>query len=248
MKSPKRHLGILICIIVIVVTAYFSANFVMDALVHSNKEIEVPNITGKSLDEALEILAPLNLSLSREGQEINANIAQDSVVRQTPPAGTRVREGKVIKVIVSKNSRPFVTPNVVGKTPSAAIAILNAAGLTMADEVVRRYSVVIGRDIVAAQQPQAGEPTQKGASVVLVVSEGPPPAGIRLMPNLVGKTVDFASSWAQREQIELSIIKENVQGAGNIVIRQEPEPDADITEITAVRVFIPLPQDERVNE
>jgi serine/threonine-protein kinase len=238
MRPGKKHLGILICIAAILVAAYFSINLVMDALVHSNKEIEVPNITGMPLSEALDVLAPLNLSVAKEGEEYNNTLPAGTIVRQTPPESVRVREGKVIKVIISKDSQNFVVPDLRGKIVASAISILTRDGLRMEDEVIRRYSLLGAKDIVVAQDPPPGTPTAKGAAVTLIISAGPPPPGIILMPDLLGKTLDAAVSWAGRENVTLEITRERAEGQDQIIINQSPAPDTDITDSPMVNITV----------
>ena len=47
----------------------------------------------RSVPGALDQLAPLNLALMKEGSEFNAQVPIGSILRQRPPAGTKVRSG-----------------------------------------------------------------------------------------------------------------------------------------------------------
>ncbi|MDR2860514.1 MAG: hypothetical protein LBV66_01615, partial [Elusimicrobiota bacterium] len=55
--ARKKHLAVAIAIILVLVSLYLSFNMVMDALVHSDKEVQVPDITGKNVVEAVNILS-----------------------------------------------------------------------------------------------------------------------------------------------------------------------------------------------
>ncbi|MDR1952518.1 MAG: PASTA domain-containing protein [Elusimicrobiota bacterium] len=101
----KKYLRTIIALIILCAAFYFSFNSVMNALVNSNasKETVVPDICGKTIDEALEILSESGLALIGENTE-NNNFDKGIISKQFPAAQGKIREGSVIKVIVTPAS------------------------------------------------------------------------------------------------------------------------------------------------
>ncbi len=64
-------------------------------------EITVPNIEGKNLSEANELLKKFNLVLNVNEKQYKENIPRDEIVKQLPPPGRTVRRGREIKALVS---------------------------------------------------------------------------------------------------------------------------------------------------
>ncbi len=66
------------------------------------KIIVVPSLLGKKRKEAEKIIWDLNLKLLIEGEEYSETYAKDSIIQQSPLPGETLKEGEVVKVILSK--------------------------------------------------------------------------------------------------------------------------------------------------
>ncbi|MCL2081118.1 MAG: Stk1 family PASTA domain-containing Ser/Thr kinase [Oscillospiraceae bacterium] len=81
------------------------------------REFSLPSLNGYEYRQAQSILAgkDINLNFSLD-YETSDTVVRDHVIRTEPPAGELVREGQVIKLIVSNGAEPvFVkVPNLVG--------------------------------------------------------------------------------------------------------------------------------------
>src|SRR6185295_2881979 len=95
-KKPLEIGGVLA---VLAVFGFFGGQWALEGAIHGRKQIQVPDLRGKSVLAALDTLAPMNLTLRKEGTEFDASVPVGAVLRQLPPAGTVVREGKTIRVI-----------------------------------------------------------------------------------------------------------------------------------------------------
>lgn len=150
-------------------------------------------------------------------------------MRQNPLSGMPVREGKIVRVSISTGGQVIYAPNLTGQSVRAAEIAIRSAGLTLGEETMR-YSLLARKDYVVGQDPAAGSITDKDALVNLVISAGQPPANMKLMPDWVGKHIDEARAWADKNQMNVQVGEERAAGtAAGTIIRQEPAPDADIT-------------------
>jgi serine/threonine-protein kinase len=239
----KAILKIFIVLVMIGTAFYFAFNMIMVSLVHSKKEVSTPDIVGKSLYDAVSELSKDGFGLKMDGEETNQNVPAGTILRQNPLAGMFVREGKVIKVTISRGGEIVYVPNLVGQSIRSADISLRSATLVMG-EVSKKYSVVFGKDTIMAQDIIAGTKVDKDSVVNLIVSDGPPPEGTIFMPNFVDKNFQEVLQWSSQTGIAINIIKEGesssepIDSSIGIIIDQYPEPDRDITGFESVNVTI----------
>lgn len=229
---------VFLALIVLAAAAYYSFNAVMNSVIHSNKEIVLPDLAGKSLTEAVEEVSSLGLGLRKEGEEFNNNVPPGMVLRQAPPAGMNVREGKIIRVTISQGGEMIYVPDLKGQTVRAADITLKSSSLIIG-EISRKYSVVKEKGIVLAQDPEAGSSVDKDAVINFVVSDGHPPEGVSLMPDFTGQKGSDARDWAVREGITVEMKSEESSSVmpGN-VIKQHPEADKDLSKFDTVVFYV----------
>ncbi|MDR1662835.1 MAG: PASTA domain-containing protein [Endomicrobium sp.] len=210
----------------------------MISLVHSKKEISIPNVVGKNLYNAIEEASKYGFGLKMDGEEANQIVPAGTILRQNPPAGMYVREGKVIRVTISCGGEAVCVPNLVGQSIRSADISLRMSTLVMG-EVTKRYSVVYDRDTVVAQDIAAETKVDRDSVVNLIVSDGQPPEGMILMPNFINKNFQEAVEWSLQMNIVLNITKrESDKFDSGIIIRQYPEPDIDITNLRNVNITV----------
>ncbi|MDR1721092.1 MAG: PASTA domain-containing protein [Endomicrobium sp.] len=234
-----KFLKLLIAVAVAAAAFYFAFNMIMSALIRNKKEVVVPNIIGKSLYETVEELSNMGCGLKKESEEFNQNLPVGVIVRQEPPAGMKVKEGKVVKVSVSKGGETVYVPNLVGRAVRTADVSLKNSALVMG-EVSKRYSVVADKGIILSQDIEHGSAVDKYSVVNVVVSDGSPPEGITLMPDFLNKNVKEAEAWAVQSGININI---NAASGGevcktDIIVKQQPEADVDITGVKSIDLWL----------
>ncbi len=239
-KSSANSKWAVIGLIVLFFAAliFVSIDWVFGALVHTRKEVTVPDITKKSITQALDMLAANNLAIKQAGVEFAQNVPPGSVLRQIPSAGSTVREGRVIRVWISQGDEMVFVPNTVGSDLRSAQLAVRQAGL-LVDRVDNAYSLTYEKGLIVAQNPKADSMVQKGEKVSLVLSNGAPPASVVLVPNFKSKKLAEATLWASSQNINL-IIKED---SGSIfpngtIAEQRPEADSQIAPGTNLEVIV----------
>src|SRR5471032_2429141 len=120
--------------------AFWAVNWGIEGLVHNRKTQTVPDLKGRSLAAALDALAPLNVGLRKTGVEFDASVPVSSILRQDPPAGTVVREGKTVRVVVSQGGQTVVTPTIIGLPLRNSEMMLRQNQLSLG-EVSEAYSL-----------------------------------------------------------------------------------------------------------
>ena len=228
-------LGTLVALLVV---AVFLFQWGLEGAVHNRPIQMVPDLRSKSISGALDALAPFKLALSKEGSEFNSSVPIGSILRQRPPAGTKVREGKIIKVVVSQGGETVFTPSTTGLPLRNAEMLLRQNQLALG-EVTESYSLRLEKGLVLSQDPQAETSVERNSMVNVVVSAGPPPEGIVLMPDFLHKNTAEASQWASENGIAIAFSKDmNSLFPSGTILKQEPASDAAVDESAQIRLTI----------
>ncbi|MBR2471662.1 MAG: PASTA domain-containing protein [Clostridia bacterium] len=132
--------------------------------VDESKTHAIPNLTGKSYEEAARMLSAIGMYTQK--REEFSTAPDNQVIRQSVPANTTQKEGTVVVLTVSKNS--ITIPSVVYQTESAARANITKAGGNVA--VSQEYSETVAAGLVI-RQDVVGK-TKYGVTVNIVVSKG----------------------------------------------------------------------------
>lgn len=122
--------------------------------------VPVPDVAGKSFDEAAAILAAAKLAAVRT-EGFSDTVAVGVVIGTDPAVGQPAARDSQVAVIVSKGPELVAVPNVVGLSVEAASAKLAEFGLT---PDVKDYGP--GKK-VRAQDPGSGTQVKKGSKVTL---------------------------------------------------------------------------------
>jgi serine/threonine-protein kinase len=124
----------------------------------------VPDVTGRSKDEAFQILRQQGFDPFQAGEEFNDGVAAGSVTRTDPQAGSTATKQK-IGVFVSN---AVEVPSVIFKSFGDAKKIIEDAGLKFEREGKGNNGNGNGGggfDLVFQQDPQPGSKVQKGTTV-----------------------------------------------------------------------------------
>jgi serine/threonine-protein kinase len=127
--------------------------------------VEVPRLTGLSLDAAKKAVAAKKLKLTTSAEQYNESVAKGSVISQSPAAGKTVLQGSTVSVVVSKGPPLVAVPSVTDRKAADAVRILEAAGFKV--KVNRPPVVFLNR--VISQSPGAGSQAPKGSTVTITV-------------------------------------------------------------------------------
>jgi serine/threonine-protein kinase len=131
---------------------------------------EVPILRGRTEEEAKAALKQRHLSYGDTTRRYDARVAKGVVISSDPEAGTELRRGSAVDLVVSRGPRPIRVPDFTGKDADEAVAELKQRGLRV--EVTRQHDDQVPEGDVLAQDPSSGT-LFRGDTVRLVVSQGP---------------------------------------------------------------------------
>lgn len=203
------------------------------------KEIEVPNVIGKSFLEAFEILNENNLRIHKmEVRKYSAGLPENYVVEQRPMPRQKVKAGREISVFLSSGAEVGTVPRMVEKFVPEAESMLKSAGLEIG-AVVKIHSDDFPQEgIIIAHTPPPNVTVQRGSNVNLLVSLGPHPVQLT-MPDLRGMRLQEISKLLEIKELKLGRVSRKVSSEeADIVLEQIPLPDERIDTGTAVDVVV----------
>lgn len=180
------------------------------------KETEVPNITGKTADEAEALLAAANLK--GQAHEESNEAEAGTVFKQGKNTGEVVEEGTVIEYWVSTGPDTIDVPNLTGKTKEQAI---EALGDKLSYTFSSDYSATVPAGSVISYEP--GGSVKPGTTIKIVLSQGPEPVAKVNAPNFVNDSASHA-----KPQLESLGFKVVVNGpADGIIVSQSASGSLD---------------------
>jgi beta-lactam-binding protein with PASTA domain len=169
-------------IFILASAAFLSAITAMRIAIHG-REVTMPNLVGKNVAEASQILRSRGLFLivaDRVYNELPINV----VVRQTPTAGLLMKVSQQAHVVLSLGQRQLQIPPLEGSTLRVSRIQLLRGGLQVGE--VSSVTLPQAADTVLIQNPKSGS-SAATPRVDVLVSAGPQETAY-VMPYLTGLT------------------------------------------------------------
>ncbi len=207
-------------------------NFVTIHVSEGKPKTTVPDVVGKSRDEAVADL--VSAKLKANVVQVNSLLPVNEVLAQAPKPGTELLEGATVRINVSKGPAPVTVPNVVGSAFESAQSTLQGVGFAVAREDVEDPAAA---GVVVGQNPAAGTQQGKGSTVTLQVSKGPATSQV---PDVTSQTEADARAQLQQSGFEVSVVEEIVddQSLNGLVLSQDPEGGTDAEQGTTVVIVV----------
>lgn len=200
-------------------------------------EAPTPDLIGRDVVSSLERVRSARLNLKVTGEQYDATQAKSHVVSQDPPAGTMLREGRTIAVVVSLGAQEVVIPDLAGQSLRQAELGLYKSGLKRGR--VARVSYSGERDTVLSQYPTARSIANRGTPIDLLINMGAAEVLIRV-PDVVG----HAQAQAEEELRKIGLaaaVKQQEAGPGakkGVVIEQSPKAGMPAAVGSAVEIVV----------
>jgi beta-lactam-binding protein with PASTA domain/tRNA A-37 threonylcarbamoyl transferase component Bud32 len=199
------------------------------------RKTTVPDLTGKTRDEAESLLKDVHLELGDVTKQASDEVPEDHVINQNPPAKDEVPRGSFVDVTISTGPTPVRVPFVEGAPEQVAVDAIEGAGLVA--EVRRAPSNDVEQGHVITQDPAGGSEASPGDVVRILVSEGPQETPL---PDVTGESVDSAR--AQLEELGLFVeeVDETQQcpQPPDTVCRTDPAPNTPVAKGDQVTLFV----------
>ncbi|MDQ3070547.1 MAG: PASTA domain-containing protein [Acidobacteriota bacterium] len=187
-----------------------------------SREVPVPDLTGRSINEASALLADAGLALRvEERRRIDPKVPAGHVITQEPQVGAKLRSARGVRVYVSAGVRSASTPNLVDASERTATLQLEQSQIKLT-HVAEIRSARYALDTVIAQDPP---PASSAGEVSLLINRGER-GTTYVMPDLIGLAGDRAAELLRATGFRVSVVGSHPYPGipPGVVLRQNPQP------------------------
>jgi serine/threonine protein kinase/beta-lactam-binding protein with PASTA domain len=168
-----------------------------------------------------------------EQSAYSAEVPAGKVIRFDPPAGTALKRGALLTMLVSKGREPVDVPDVIGLAPEKATTNLEALGFTVKRLEDGRSADVDPGEVMSMDPNPAAGSVAYGSTVTIRVSAGVPVVQVPDLKGLKGKEARKAL-----EDLGLVVEARTFQGRGNQVALQAPPAGTTVELGTTVQILL----------
>ncbi|WP_332237453.1 Stk1 family PASTA domain-containing Ser/Thr kinase [Sporolactobacillus sp. KGMB 08714] len=235
-KKKKRRWPVIFGILLLLIAAGLVIGLTLLPKLFYVENVRVPDVTGKTYQQAEQILTNKNLKVTRTNQH-SATVKKGLVFLQNPAAGTDVKAKTAVGLFVSEGPSSVQVQNYVGYDRDSVANSLQGQGFK---KIVWHQQESLGfpDGEIISQNPVAGTQVVPSDTVLeLTYSTGNPNVTV---PDLSGKTQDQANQ--QLKSLGLSAAfatgtySDTVQ-KGN-VLSQDPAPGSLMAKGSSVRLAL----------
>ena len=229
----KMTLFIVIGVVIVAIAALIGLGSMLGWFGGSD-EITVPNFVGKTLEEATAEAEEKGLVIQEGDLVFSPDQEEGLIASQNPASGSKVTEGKVITVNISKGKKDGVVPKIEGMDYDEAKEYLESFGFKMGPGVT--VDSPLPKGIIVSQSVPYGTQAKSGTEINVEISNGKGKEMVKV-PNLIGRTPDEANSLLSQAGLSTngSVVYEEVEGmAQNLVFWQSIAADTEVEKGTAV--------------
>ncbi len=199
-------------------------------------DIEVPDLSGMTIDEAQLALEDAGLMLGDVSyrENFSSDVDEGTVLSQDPSAGDKARDGADVTIVLAGGELAAV-PDVVGVGESEAVVAIRDAGFELGT-TERQFNTDVEAGLVIEQVPGAGTEAPLGSPITITVSKGKEivsvPAVVGMSETDATTAIEDAGLSVRVDQAESSTVAE-----GN-VISQSPEAGVSVDASAQITIVV----------
>jgi serine/threonine-protein kinase len=201
---------------------FFGGAVISSQIILSDEMVSVPDITGKTIDQARKELQRRDLGISVAGTQFSDEMEKGRIITQDPAPASRLKVNRSILVVVSGGRESVMVPFFAGKSLEQATTTMRQIGLARgALSQVHTPKYAAGK--IIAQNPPAETMVERNSPVGFLVSQGEVDKKY-IMPDLIGHKMDLAVPVLQKLGFKVEDIR-HVYYPGlekGIIIKQNP--------------------------
>lgn len=213
----------------------------------SEEQVMVPNVTGKDLPEALlelqakELYPKIQLRYSEKEKGI--------IIEQDPAAGSIVKGGKRIELVISQGTVASTIQNYIGENIEEVQRQLKELFTSDNRHYIRVKQPPLIKPsnepagTILEQEPPAGSPVFNNMELTFVVSQGSEEK-TTAVPNLVNADLDTVYRTMQKAQLVFAFSASDSASSKNVISisKQNSTPQSSVPLFSRVELSVALPE------
>ena len=213
----------------------------------------VPSLIGLAERDAVRLLESEDLEPAAE-RNYRKSDPPGTVYGQSPAANSKVREGRRVRVFVSRGPAKSVMPDLRGLTLMEAKNRLRTigeeqnvhGGLTL-EAISHTSHVTVPADHVISFFPPAGHEVIIGDKVQVLISTGPPQTTV-VVPNVIGmERVEAEAALESAQLLVRRVSKELTSSEPGRILRTSPPPGTPVSGGEGIDLVVSVPRNPRVS-
>ena len=228
-----RIVLIILLVILIPVGVFFGTQALLNA--GRAKDVTLPKFVEMTREEAESKANEIGLELEIE-EKFDKEIELGKVISQEPPymENYKVKEGSIVKIVVSKGKNIKIVPKVVGEKLEDAKKLLEDQELVV--EEIEETSEKVEAGVIIKQEPKANEEVNAGDTVKIYVSIGMKQI---TMEHVIGKKEADAKKKLEEIGFKVEIVyEENTTKDDGIVLKQSLDVGETVDDKTKVTLTV----------
>ncbi|MEP6512269.1 MAG: PASTA domain-containing protein [Parafilimonas sp.] len=199
----------------------------LSSITRHNKTIKVPQVTGKTLPEAKNLLEAEGFEVAVQDSIYNDTLKPLAVTRQSPESDENVKINRTIYLTINRSVPPMIDmPDLRGFSFKSAQMYLNTLGLKLGDTsfVPDIAKNAVKEQLYNSTPVSPGTKIRMGSVISFVLGSGIGNEQFNV-PDLIGMTVDEARSYLSSQNIGLGAILVNdfiKDTAFAFIVKQSP--------------------------
>lgn len=201
----KKYLTYLLSFILIIFICFFTFNIFLKT--YFNKSFySLPNLVGMNLEQVGKIETIDKVNVIVAGNDFS-NLPAGTIFKQNPVPEKVVKEGRTVRVWLSKGKDDYTMPDFTNKNLIEVSAKLQEEGVKI--KKVSYTSSNLPYNTVLATTPSIGQSTQKNKGVSLLLSNSNSIASVEV-PDTIGFTFEEANNELISKGLIVGVVKEKV--------------------------------------
>lgn len=200
------------------------------------REVQVPNVVGRTAGDASQALADLGLALRVDpNRRADPKVPEGRIMRQDPEPGVEARRQRSIRVWISAGPGTMTVPALVGQTERTARMRLEQDGLDI-ESISEFRSPDYQSDAVVSQDPP---PSSRAPGVSLLLNRGEQ-ATTYVMPDVIGMDGNRAAEALRTRGFRVTITgSQPYPGVpSGTVVRQQPAGGFQVSAADAISLEV----------
>ncbi|MBR3134562.1 MAG: Stk1 family PASTA domain-containing Ser/Thr kinase [Clostridia bacterium] len=234
-NHPKTKIAVIgLSLVLLFFVVFLTTKIILDGGV--TKKVNIPNLVGKTQAEAQQIADDLKITLELGDPQASSTVEEGKVISQDPQYkdGEKIKEGSVIKIILSKGPETNELPDFKGEKIEDIREIAKELGITL--EEVEENSDSVDEGVVIKQETKAGTLVRSGDTVKIIVSKG---AKKTTVPTVIDMDEGTAKATLSNAKLKVNVTyKSDESKDDGKVISQSIDQGKEVTEGTTVDIVV----------
>lgn len=250
LKNKDKEKKVIAAAVVTSAVIIFLLSFVGYKVFFNSKPLEVPQLVGKTFEEANQIGKSLGVKIKEVGSEYSGEVEKDKISNQNYSDGDNLYKGDTIDVKISLGVEQVSMPYVQNKDLSDAYDAFKEFSFNV--EEIYEYSSSVPNNVVMSQNPLAGTMVDENIDVILRISKGKEIKNVTV-PNIVGLTESEAKIKLQSSDLIVGSVTKSESSkypAGTVITQtinsgKEVQAETVVSFVVSSGYSVPSPTEKK---